>query len=277
MSAPSRLRAATIGDNCIDRYVGGDADGVAVVAGNAVNVAIHLVRLGFEVDYYGAVGRDADGDTVLATLVALGVGVVHVRRLASPTSVTEVTLSAAGDRWFSAFSPGASEVYEVPDDDLVSLGDYSFVHVTSLPRLPEQLVAIMAHAGSVSCDFSDDEPPEPCAGLALAVVSVDEGVSDLAATAAARRLVAGGAALGLVLRGAAGSLAAEGERLERAAAAPIAAVDTCGAGDTYIAYLLAERRAGTDLRQAMRRAAAAAARTCGHLGAWPQEWATKGG
>jgi fructoselysine 6-kinase len=271
-----KVRVATVGDNCIDRYVGGGGDRVAVAAGNAVNVAVHLARLGFDVDYYGAVGRDAEGDAMVRTLSALGVGVAHLRRLTVPTSVTEVTLGAAGDRIFSAFAPGAAEAYRPTDEEVAGLAAYAFVHVTALPDLPGQLAAIVAHAGSVSCDFSDDEPPEPCTGLALAVVSVAEEASDDAAVGVARRLVAAGAALGLVLRGAVGSVGVEGRRIVQVAAPSVKAVDTCGAGDTFIAYLLAERHGDADVETAMCRATEAAARTCGHLGAWPQEWLTTG-
>ena len=211
---------------------------------------------------------------MLGALTALGVGVAHVRRVDLPTSVTEVTITAAGDRRFSGFFPGAAEAYEVTPSELEGLVGYEFVHVTSLPGLPRQLAAIVAHARSVSCDFSDDEPPEPCAGLDLAVVSVGEDVSDDEAAAAASDLVVRGAALGLALRGAAGSLTFDGERMVRVAALHVDAVDTCGAGDAYIACLLAERHAGVDLEAAMRRATRTAAKACGHTGAYPLEWLT---
>jgi sugar/nucleoside kinase (ribokinase family) len=48
-------------------------------------------------------------------------------------------------------------------------------------------------------------------------------------------------------------------------------VDTTGAGDSYIAGFLRARLTGADVPQAMHAAAASAARTCTHLGAWPQQ------
>jgi fructoselysine 6-kinase len=53
-------------------------------------------------------------------------------------------------------------------------------------------------------------------------------------------------------------------------------VDTTGAGDSYIAGFLAARAAGSDVPQSMRAGARVAARTCGHLGAWPQDGAPLG-
>ncbi|MGN6379237.1 MAG: PfkB family carbohydrate kinase [Gaiellales bacterium] len=68
MPAPPPLVVASIGDNCIDRYVGSLKR--THVGGNALNVAVGLARAGRRVVYAGAVGDDEDGRTVLAALAA---------------------------------------------------------------------------------------------------------------------------------------------------------------------------------------------------------------
>ena len=62
------VSVACIGDNCIDRYLGGVQ--VAQVGGCAVNVAVGLARSGFETAYFGAVGDEQDGATVLTALAS---------------------------------------------------------------------------------------------------------------------------------------------------------------------------------------------------------------
>ena len=62
---------ATVGDNCIDRYL--PPVGVSTVGGNAVNVAVHIRRRGHRVVYLGAVGDDANGERLLACLDQDGV------------------------------------------------------------------------------------------------------------------------------------------------------------------------------------------------------------
>src|SRR5262245_55393099 len=71
------VRIASVGDCCIDSYAGNDA----AVGGNALNVAVHLVRLGFETEFIGVVGDDARGDRIRAALARVGVHAdrVHVR------------------------------------------------------------------------------------------------------------------------------------------------------------------------------------------------------
>ena len=58
-AAMGRFEVATVGDNCIDRYLPPIA--LATVGGNAVNVAVHLRRLGRRTAYFGAVGEDREG------------------------------------------------------------------------------------------------------------------------------------------------------------------------------------------------------------------------
>jgi fructoselysine 6-kinase len=108
--------------------------------------------------------------------------------------------------------------------------------------------------------------------IAFCSAAATAAAGDAAAAAdIARRAVAGGARLCVVTCGADGSLAHDGRDWWQAAATAVEVVDTTGAGDSYIAGFLQARLAGADVAQAMHAAAASAARTCTHLGAWPQQ------
>ena len=91
------------------------------------------------------------------------------------------------------------------------------------------------------------------------------------ATAVAQVAVDGGARLAVVTCGADGSVAYDGRTWWHASAVPVEALDTTGAGDSYPAAFLDAWVAGADVDQAMAAGSARAARTCAHLGAWPQD------
>ena len=109
---------ACVGDNCVDEYLAPINRRFA--AGNAINVAVGLLRAGFAVDYFGAVGDDMAGLQIVAALVRAGVGVDHVYRLHGPTSLTEIRLDA-GERRFTGFVEGAAERYVPSRADLADL------------------------------------------------------------------------------------------------------------------------------------------------------------
>jgi 2-dehydro-3-deoxygluconokinase len=74
----------------------------------------------------------------------------------------------------------------------------------------------------------------------------------------------------VIKRGAVGCEAAQGERRWRAAARPVEAIDTIGAGDAFVAAFLAARLSGTDIQTALERAAAAGAAASMTIGGRPK-------
>ena len=94
------MRIACVGDNCIDRY--GPPLGYALVGGNAVNVAVHMSRLGHDGSYFGAVGRDAAGAETARCLAAEGLNLDGLQwNETAPTAYTEIAVDAAtGERRF---------------------------------------------------------------------------------------------------------------------------------------------------------------------------------
>jgi fructoselysine 6-kinase len=83
--------------------------------------------------------------------------------------------------------------------------------------------------------------------------------------------VHGGARLCMVTCGAGGSVAHDGRHWWRTPSLGVRAVDTTGAGDSYIAGFLQARLAGADVPQAMSAGTASAALTCTHRGAWREQ------
>jgi fructoselysine 6-kinase len=259
--------AASVGDNCVDRYV--DL-GLDLAGGNALNVAAGLAAAGVESHYLGAVGEDAEGELVLDGARAAGVDVSRVERIPLPTGVTLVRLGADGDRAFLEERYGASAAYQPGDADVAFLRTCSWVHCANLAGtavLVEQLDGVRA-----SFDFTDDPDPESldrlAPHLALAFFSgASLGRDD--AEALARRAIQAGAEEAIVTRGRAGSVGVN-SRVASTAAHPVDVVDTLGAGDALIAGVIAARLQGLDLEDALEAGSAAAARACTHHGAWEQ-------
>ena len=257
---------ASVGDNCVDRYLGAPA--LARAGGNALNVAAGLAAAGLKSYYLGAVGEDANAELILDGARGAEVATDRVRRLPEPTGVTEVRLRSDGDREFVDERYGASAGYRPDADDVAFLRACSWVHCVNLAD-PEALI-MQLDGVPVSFDFGMESSTELVAQLAprleIAFFS-GAGLDRDQAVALGERAVAVGAALAVVTRGRSGSMALNSSVIE-VPAQPVDVVDTLGAGDALIAAVIAARVRGQEIEQALAAGSAAAARACRHYGAW---------
>lgn len=254
-----------IGDNCLDVYV--EQDRVAV-GGSALNVAAQWRAAGRAARYLGAVGTDAAADLVRSGVRAAGLSDAGIDRLPGATGVTFIRL-VDREREFLAEDLGVGPLWNPPGLEAATAGA-GWCHVTGTApeaAIPSRLVA----AGRrVSVDLlgrpSGDQGD--LSGVELAFTSCDGPREE--AVILAQRLLEAGVRTAVVMRGAAGSLALhEGERFE-AAAQEIEPVDTCGAGDSFIAAFVAAHRGGAPIPAALAAGTRSATRTCLHLGGFPQ-------
>jgi fructokinase len=272
-----------------------------VCAGGApANVATGLARLGLAVGFRGVVGDDAFGRLLARRLGEEGVECVFRFARERPTGMWFVALDARGERSF--FSPNA----RFSADKLLAPADVERAHFvrarwlhtgSSAHVLPEGQAALRAAATAarelgtlVSFDPNvrlhlwDDVAPlrALCADVlpscALAKVSDDEaelctGVAD--PERAAARLVEMGVGLACVTLGERGALLRRGRDVVRVPAEQVEVVDTTGAGDAFVAGLLAALARwpspaevpASDLERAAAFACRVAARVVGRVGA----------
>jgi fructoselysine 6-kinase len=248
-----------VGDNTIDRYL--PPLDVDLVGGGAVNVAAALVRAGLDVAYAGSIGADDDGAFVRRQLEGAGIDLSLVEEAPGRrTAVTEIAVAPNGERSFPYEDYAIHEAWEPADAVWDAARAARLVHGS---RIPQHLARLRALDGpAVAYDFSDLGVPDDLSGLDVAICS---GGLDPEA------LVARGARVGVVTRGAAGSAAATAtERAEQPAARVREVVDTCGAGDAFIGGLLAARLRGEPLAACLAAGAEAAARICETVGGFPQ-------
>ncbi|MBK1865539.1 PfkB family carbohydrate kinase [Aestuariivirga sp. YIM B02566] len=258
------IKIAALGDNVVDCYLSRDE---MYPGGNCLNVSVFSRRFGALSAYIGAIGRDRAGDVIQQALEAEDIDVSHLRRLDGPTAYCVIGHRNA-ERLFLSFDLGVS-MFAPDDDDLAFLETFSAVHVGQSSGLDAHLGAIAKRA-LLSYDFSIRREREHRRAIApfCLLASVSGGdLSDDEVAAVSGELIDGGAQWVLVTRGRQGAMLAHDAERWHVAAHPIEAVDTLGAGDTFIARTLYGLLAGEDPREILSSAARAAADTCRYFGA----------
>lgn len=241
--------------------------------GKGANQAVAAARDGAEVAMVGAVGDDALSATALQNLVAAGVDVSRVATIEKPTGCASILVDGTGQNQI-AVAPGANMAARASqvEDLLLAKADILLLQMETEPAEVEALLRRAAAAGvrtilnlapAIQLDL---EALRLCSHL---VVNEDEAraAADwLGCEPAARAL---SAALGTgVIRtmGAEGAEAADDGGYCLVPAHTIEPVDTTAAGDCFIGVLASGLDRKLSLKEAIARATAAAALTCGEKG-----------
>jgi fructokinase len=271
--------------------------------GSPYNVAVALARIGVPTGFAGWVSTDFFGDMLIANLRASGVSLDYLERREQPTTLAFASVDLAEPAY--AF-------YGTEADDrhwglLVSLptGPVRAVHVGSLALVREPAAAAYegligrARARGVAVSLDPNIRPEHITDadghrarlqrLAALADVVKLSRADLAWIAPgvseadyAAGLLAAGTSLVVVTVGGAGAAAYGRAVAARCPAEPVQLVDTVGAGDAFMAGLLAglweanrldpaaiRELPEPELGRALRLAARVAALTCTRRGADP--------
>lgn len=262
MSSP---KLVAVGDNCLDVYL---TRGVLTAGGNALNVAAQWRRGGWPARYFGVVGLDTEGEILLDEIETAGLSRDDVERRPGDTAVT-LLRDEAGDRQFLLESLGVGENYMPADEHyrVIAAADWVHLGTNANPDLVRRLVADRV---PFSVDVSTKHQAFPLEGVSLLFASGPDGEEPVAPLTTALR--AAGARLAVLTCGRRGAFFDDGATLRHAPAIPVDVADTCGAGDSFIASFLASFRfGGLDAAEALRKAVAAAAETCLHVGGFPQQ------
>jgi fructokinase len=261
-------RVWVMGDAVVDLIPEGELHYLKCPGGAPANVAVGVARLGGESAFIGRVGADPFGRFMADTLVVEGVDIRHLTQdPAHRTSTVLVELDEAGERSFTFMvRPSADQFLEPTDLPRFEAGQWLLSCSIALANEPVrssclQAMATIKAAGGRVCFDPNLRPevwgnpaemlPQVSAAIALADVvklSVEElqllsGEDDLAAGLA----TLSGPALVLVTRGAAGVVARlEGDLLEWVGQ-KVTPLDTTGAGDAFVAGLLAALAEGDRL------------------------------
>ena len=263
------------------------------LGGSESNVAIALRRLGADVTWIGRVGSDSLGDLVLREIRAEGVQVVGIVDNEAPTGlmVKERRTSRDTRVWYYRRGNAGSRLRPADiDPDLIR--GASLLHLTGItPALSESAaaatfsaLAVAKEAGvTVSFDLNfrgklwSKAEAAPVYRRIIAEADIVFAGDDEAAIVVrdaedpldlAEGLIALGAGQAIVKLGERGAVAMVDGRSYVQPAIPVAAVDTVGAGDGFVAGYLAEYLLGRTVEQRLATAAAVGAYACLVPGDW---------
>ncbi|WP_421695932.1 PfkB family carbohydrate kinase [Aestuariivirga sp.] len=254
-----------VGDNCLDVYL---TKGFLAVGGNALNVAVQWRRHGLNARYFGAVGQDPEAAITLAAIAAAGLEPGDVEIRPGPSAVT-LLADDAGERRFLLESLGVGEDY-IPEQrryDALRNADWVHLGTNASAELVRRLVADDI---SFSIDLSTRHFALPLEGVPLVFASgPDDPLEPVEPLFAA--FSAAGAREVVITCGPRGSYHQLGHTRVAAGAVPVVVLDTCGAGDSFIAsFITARVLDGLPPAEALARSAERASETCTHLGGFPQ-------
>jgi fructoselysine 6-kinase len=254
-----------VGDNCLDAYLSKD---FLTVGGNALNVAAQWRRQGLHARYFGALGPDEEAEIMLDAIEEAGLDRADVEIRPGASAVTLLT-DDAGERRFLLESLGVGEHY-VPDEErYAALLGADWVHLGT--NSSEPLVRrLIADGVPFSIDVSTRHFDLPVESVPLLFASGPDDPAEPVEPLIAR-FKAEGARQVVVTCGKRGSFYDNGSEVFETGSVPVSVVDTCGAGDSFIATFLVSRfLEGLPAQAALERSAIAAAETCTHLGGFPQ-------
>jgi ribokinase len=235
--------------------------------GKGANQAVAAARLGASVRMVGCVGQDDFGRQLVEALTAEGIDTAAVAVLdGAPTGLAMITVDASGENIITV-APGANHEVShsrIGDTDVLvisaeiplavvrqALGEQPLVVLNLAPAPPEADAAAIVGQG---VDWLVVNETEAAAVLGSPVHGLD------GARQAAAGLVAAGARNAVVTAGAHGAaLASATADPVTVPGFPVTAVDSVGAGDTFVGALAVALAAGVAAGDAVTAADAAAA------------------
>ena len=240
--------------------------------GKGANQAVAAARLGADVRMVGCIGDDDFGRQLLAALRAEGIDASAVRAVPSaPTGLAMIAVDEAGENLI-VVAPGAN--HQVGPADIANANDAGLLVISAEIPVPA-IAQALAQAEGRSCVLNLAPAPENAADIVTRsgerldwlVVNESEAaavlghpVSGLAdATKAATELTAKGPRHAVVTAGAHGAALAAPDGTHTIDGFNVTAVDTVGAGDTFVGALAVALAAGVPPPEAIRAAAAAGA------------------
>lgn len=275
----------------------------AALGGSPFNTALALGRLGVPTSFAGVISTDAQGERLVAALAAAAVDLTEIRRCAEPTPLAMVTEGTAVTApLYSFYLQGTAfdRDFRLPED---WAREALHLHVGSTSALVGEsaeaaLAALDAAAGNASTSFDPNIRPLLLPRRETVIARVEDYVRRATFVKASEEDVAWlypgrdpadvaaewaswGPRLVVLTQGAAGATAFCGDLRLGLAAPHVEVANSVGAGDTFMAALLAglydfgalgpaaARPNPTQILHCLSLATAAAALTCTRPGADP--------
>jgi fructoselysine 6-kinase len=235
------MKVLGLGDNVVDKYV---HIHTMYPGGNALNFSVYAKQLGVESSYMGIFGSDTASDHIQAVLTQLGVETSRCRQVEGENGYALVTVQD-GDRVFAGSNNGGVQQdhkLDLSEEDLKYLRAFDLIHTSYYSYIEEELDKIKSLAIPLSFDFSDEftdadiERISPYVRFSFLSCShlKENEVIDLV-----HKVYSFGSEIVVATRGAEGAVLYDGNNIYRQKPNVVEAIDTLGAGDSFItAFLL---------------------------------------
>ncbi|MEL6610347.1 MAG: ribokinase [Pseudomonadota bacterium] len=232
------------------------------LGGKGANQSVAAAQAGAKVVHIGAVGDD--GSWAVERLAALGVDTTHIRTSDQPTAHAIISVDAAGENSIVIYS-GANldqsedgietALSQGQEGDLLILQNETSHQVTAARFAHEQGLSVIYSAAPFAVDAVKDMLP-------FTDILVVNEIEAQQLTDALETTLDGLPVEGVVVTK--GSKGAEFHALDEGEvisvpAIPVTPVDTTGAGDTFLGYLVAALDQGSEMEDALKLASRAAA------------------
>jgi sugar/nucleoside kinase (ribokinase family) len=252
--------------------------------GSAANTAAWLVAAGAVATFVGRVGDDALGRTAIDDLADCGVDLAVTVDPALPTGTCIVLVDPAGERTMVPSAGANARGGTVPAltaDDHLHVSGYALFHERARSAALDAIGAARSAGAAVSVDAASSAPLREfgprrfldAVAPALLFANLDEaavfaGTRDADSAALALGLRCGEA---VVKCGAAGAVWSDGHAVVRVDGAQRPVLDSTGAGDAFAAGVIAARRRGCSVREALDAGDDLAAQAIAQRGARPAQ------
>lgn len=224
--------------------------------GKGANQAVAASRLGGDVTMFGAVGTDESGQMCLTALEQSGVGIGLVQKVSSPTSTALVMVEHSGENQI-VVADGANQFASF-DSDFVAAADAVIVQF----EIPESVVLEVAKATKgIFCVNAAPvrEISNELAALIDVLIVNEHEFAQLGNPNSGLVVVTAGAGKVIAYQ--------NGEVVATSQPPKVEAIDTVGAGDTFVGAFVVAYASGKSISDSLDVACAASALSTLKLGA----------
>lgn len=235
------MKVLGIGDNVVDKY---EYKKTMYPGGNALNFSVYAKQLGADSAYLGIFGTDDAANHIKDVLSELKIDTSRCYDIKGESGYALVGLKD-GDRIFLESNDGGirkEQKLNLTDADLQYIKTFDLLHSSKYSYIEDELVKLKETKVRISFDFSDDFTDEY---LEKIVPYIDYSflscshLPESEVKALAKKVYDLGSTIVITTLGSKGALLYDGESYLYQQPKLVEAVDTLGAGDSFLtAFLL---------------------------------------
>lgn len=236
------IKVIGIGDNVVDKYI---HTGTMYPGGNALNFSVYSKQLGADSAYLGTFGKDKAASHIINVLTDLKIDILRCRQVEGENGFARVNL-VDGDRVFLVGNKGgvqkdnpitlySEDMEYIEKFDLVHTSCYSYNMENEISKIKEARIPI---AFDFSNNFNSEFIKKVCTNVDFSFFSCSH-MSDDEIKHLLKQAYDFGSSFALGTAGSRGAILYDGKDYYIQKPNLIKALDTLGAGDSFItAFLL---------------------------------------